>query len=143
MEVSRGGRRGNTSICLSLVAYFNLFSLKAALLEREARVKPATNAFSLCHVAADFRPLFFPSVLLNRVEICDGVLEPCLRGQMLFFALKMERNILHVSPPHLPVLRPFTATLGFRAEEVHSLLYQGGLREPRGEYYQALLQLLG
>ena len=107
MEVSRGGRRGNTNICLSLVAYFNLFSLKAALLEREARV-PATNAFSLCHVAADFRPLFFPSVLLNWVEIRDGVLEPCLRGQMMLLALKMKKDILHVSPPHLPVLRAFT-----------------------------------
>lgn len=107
MEVSRGGRRGNTSICLSLVAYFNLFSLKAALLEREARV-PASNAFSLCHEAADFRPLFFLSVLLNWVEIRDGVLEPCLRGQMLLLALKMERDILHVSPPHLPVLKAFT-----------------------------------
>lgn len=104
MEVSRGGRRGSTSICLSLVTYFNLFSLKAALLEREARVTPA----SLCREADDFRPLSFPSVLLNQVEIHDGVLEPCLRGQMLLLALKMERDILHVSPPHLPGLKAFT-----------------------------------
>lgn len=121
MEVSRGGRRGSTNICLSLVAYFNLFSSKAALLEREARVMPATNAFSLCHEAADFWLLFFPSVL-NPVEIHDGVLELCLRGQMFRLALKMERDILHVSPPHLPVLKAFT-DLPLRGSELRRSIH--------------------